>query len=143
VEVRRYQNVLYAMSALPEIPQTAIIDWNPAQTLYLPLGQLKAISVEQSRFPTLSTGLAIQGQIQVRFRRGGETLYLRGHSRSVKKLLQQSQIPPWLRSFIPLIYMDDQLVAIPQLGIDERFQAIAGQKAYVFEWLIALGVQSN
>ncbi|WP_353570005.1 tRNA lysidine(34) synthetase TilS [Candidatus Albibeggiatoa sp. nov. BB20] len=129
VEVRRYQNILFSMPALPKIPETQAFDWHPKQILNLPLGQLKANSVA-------NVGLFIQGEIQVRFRQGGEKLYLRGHSRSVKKLLQQSQIPPWLRPFIPLIYIDNQLVAIPHLGIDQHFQAKQGQQGWQCEWLI-------
>jgi len=127
VEIRRYQNGLFSMSALPKTAQEKVFIWKPEQVLNLPLGQLKAISVENK-------GLLIQDEIQVRFRQGGEQLYLRGHSRSVKKLLQQSQIPPWLRPFMPLIYIDEQLVAIANLAVDERFQARDGQQGWVFEW---------
>jgi len=113
VEIRRYQNILFAMFALPAQPIEQVLDWDLQTDLDLPLGQLQVIISEQQNHP-------IQGSVQVRFRQGGEKLYLRGHARSVKKLLQQSCIAPWLRPFIPLIYIDDQLIAIPELGIDER-----------------------
>lgn len=124
VEVRRYQQILFAMSALPEKPQNQIINWHPSHHLALPMGQLKAVCTE-------GAGLAIGEKLQVRFRQGGEKIYLRGHWRSVKKLLQQSHIAPWLRPFMPLIYMDGQLVAIPDMGMDERFQTKQG---WLFHW---------
>ena len=121
IEVRRYQNILYAMPELPEQPTGQVLNWDLKSDSDLPLGQLRAIPPEQ----------LIQSGIQVQFRQGGEKLYLRGHSRSVKKLLQQSCVPPWLRPFIPLIYIDEQLVAIPELGMDERL--LIEQQ---FKWVI-------
>ncbi len=126
VEIRRYQNTLFAMSTLPSIPQKGIVfKWHPDKILTLPIGKLTAILTKKS-------GLQTQGELKIKFRQGGEKLYLRGHLRSVKKLLQQSYIPPWLRPFIPLIYLDNQLVAIPRIGIDERFQA--QDEGWMFEW---------
>ena len=46
-----------------------------------------------------------------RFRQGGETLRQR-HARSLKNLCQESGLPAWLRPRLPLIYKDEELVAI-------------------------------
>jgi len=44
--------------------------------------------------------------IEVRYRSGGEILFWRGHHRCLKKLMQEWKIPPFLRSKIPLIYIN-------------------------------------
>jgi tRNA(Ile)-lysidine synthetase-like protein len=61
-------------------------------------------------------GLAIDdlSQLVVRPRSGGETLY-RGQRQAVKKLLAARHVPVWLRDRLPLIYFDDELVAIAGL----------------------------
>ncbi|MCV6639498.1 tRNA lysidine(34) synthetase TilS [Candidatus Albibeggiatoa sp. nov. NOAA] len=127
VEVRRYQNTLFAMSELPQPPTGLVFDWHPQQTLDLPIGQLQA---------HFGNGAILETTLQVKFRQGGEKLYLRGHTRNVKKLLQQSHILPWLRPFLPLIYYKNQLVAIPNIGVDEQFQALL-QDDITIKWVIS------
>jgi tRNA(Ile)-lysidine synthase len=61
---------------------------------------------------TVAQGLGIRDFNEISFsivvRRGGE----RVGSKSVKRVLAEMAIPPWLRSRIPLVYTDDQVVAI-------------------------------
>ena len=49
----------------------------------------------------------------VRPRRGGEHLRIRGHQRTLKKLLQESGLPPWQRARLPLLFDSaDQLLSV-------------------------------
>ena len=52
--------------------------------------------------------------VTVRFRQGGEKLYIpkRNITMSLKKLMQESKVPPWLRSRLPLIYVGEKLVKV-------------------------------
>ncbi|SDT93263.1 tRNA lysidine(34) synthetase TilS [Halopseudomonas salegens] len=53
------------------------------------------------------------GDWQLRYRQGGELVQLPGRpQKSLKALLQEAQLPAWLRPAIPLIYCDGQLVSI-------------------------------
>lgn len=45
----------------------------------------------------------------------------RRHHQPIKKLLAQAQIPPWIRPFIPGLYDNKTLVAIPSLGVHDDF----------------------
>ena len=57
----------------------------------------------------------------VRYRQGGERCRPVGkkHSISVKKLLQEAAVPTWLREHWPLLYMGEELVAVPGICICE------------------------
>ena len=56
-------------------------------------------------------------EFTVRFRRGGEKcrIHQRQVSHSLKKLLQENAVPPWLRDRVPLIYKDDEIIAVPDI----------------------------
>lgn len=59
---------------------------------------------------------------QVRPRRGGERLHLNGHHHSVKKLLQESGLPPWQRDALPLLFdADGRLLSIAGRWNDDAF----------------------
>jgi tRNA(Ile)-lysidine synthase len=65
-------------------------------------------------------GEAPAGEFHVRYRQGGEVMHLpgRGH-RDLKRLLNESGLPVFVRGRLPLLYQDDQLLAVPNLpGLD-------------------------
>ena len=41
----------------------------------------------------------------------------------MKQLLQESDLPPWERENLPLIFVGHQLASVPNFGIDIKFQA--------------------
>ncbi len=61
-------------------------------------------------------GLAPQGRVQVRYRQGGEVLQAagRGH-RDLKRLLNETGLPPFVRGRLPLLFVDGQLTAVANL----------------------------
>ena len=82
VEIRRYQDDLYAMLPLEAFDASRII--------------------------------LLEGDLSLRFRQGGEVACLdeRQGSRCLKKIFQDWQLPPWLRTRVPLLYQNDNLIAI-------------------------------
>ena len=56
---------------------------------------------------------ASEEKLSVRFRHGGEMMRVNGQTRPLKKIMQESGVPPWLRSKIPLIYCDESLAMMP------------------------------
>jgi tRNA(Ile)-lysidine synthase len=129
-EVRRYRNQLFAMPNLPPIPDSShTLSWTLPQSRRLPLGELTVNEV-QGRGLALPAGT----ELQVRFRQGGEIFRWRGHRRVVKKLLQAAQLPPWQRPFIPLIYLDNTLVALGNIGIADGFVASDQQMGWEIEF---------
>jgi tRNA(Ile)-lysidine synthase len=75
--------------------------------------------------------------ITIRLRRGGERLQpdCRRPRRSLKNLLQEAGIPPWERERLPLIFCGEQLVWVPEIGVDCAFQAARGEAAVRPAWM--------
>ncbi|MFT7470701.1 MAG: tRNA(Ile)-lysidine synthase [Kiritimatiellia bacterium] len=73
--------------------------------------------------------------LSIRYRRGGETCRLAGRpSKTLKKILSESEVPPWLRSRIPLLYDGDDLSYIPGVGVSEELAAKGRQPGCIIEW---------
>ncbi len=127
-EVRRYRDTLYVMPPLPPLPPDDWAQpWDGKGELPLPHG------LGRYRFVATEGGLrdeALQdGALSIRLRRGGERLRLPGqaHHQSLKKLLQQADIPPWQRARLPLVYIDGALAQVAGLWTDAAFAAEQGQ----------------
>ncbi|RMV71604.1 tRNA-lysidine synthase [Pseudomonas caricapapayae] len=68
----------------------------------------------------LIEGQAPSGCLQIRYRQGGETMYLSGRgNRDLKRLLNEQAVPVFLRGRLPLLYLDNVLLAVANLpGLD-------------------------
>lgn len=128
-EIRRYRHHLFAMPNLPTVPQFTMLSWSLPTRCRLPWGWLMA-------YPTQKQGLVIpEGTcLQIRFRQGGEKFYQHGQHHTVKKLLQAIHLPPWLRPFLPLIYWNDQLIAIPEIGVCDAFKGQKTGDCWIVQW---------
>jgi len=133
-EVRRFRGRLYAMAPLPEHDPETVVEWDLAQPL-----ALDGAGGLLSAHPAPAAGLrrpAPGSRIEVRFRRGGETLRPlgRGHRHALKKLLLEWDVPDWERSRLPLLYIDGGLAAVAGLCVCEGFQAEPGQLGILLHW---------
>lgn len=73
--------------------------------------------------------------LAVQYRRGGETCRLAGRpSRSLKQILQESDIPPWERDRLPLLLVDGVLAWVAGVGVCESFRPQAGVPAWHVRW---------
>ena len=105
VELRRYNNLLYAEWCAPQHDDATEIDWRTRQPLKLPsqLGELQMLKGRQQR-------------LLVRFRRDGDGMRWRSHRRTLKSIFRQLEIPPWQRARVPLIIEDGVIIAIADLA---------------------------
>jgi tRNA(Ile)-lysidine synthase len=136
-EIRRYRQRLYLQPGLPaySAQQTFVWPGFPHQPLKLTgNGGVKAE-------PAAGQGLALAAitrgvRVKICFRQGGERCRPHGRvgSHPLKKLLQEQGVPPWLRNRLPLLYLDDTLVAAAGLWICQGFQATADQPGLLLEW---------
>lgn len=119
-EVRRYRNALYASTPIPAHDATRVMSWKPGSALALGHGQLEASAAEGRG---LSVKRCADAHVEVRFRQGGERFQPAGrrHSTALKKLLQSTGVPPWLRDRIPLIYVDGELAAVAGLWVGNAY----------------------
>lgn len=117
-EVRRYQDNIYAMHSLA--------DHNPNQTYTLCVNEsLLLPGIGTLRVTVNDLGCAEVDKLTVRFRQGGEVCRLPGrkHHHALKNLFQMWGVPPWQRDRIPLIYLDDTLIAVVGYFVAEAFAA--------------------
>lgn len=144
-QVRRYRDALYAMFSLPP-PLEDALDWDGRDALLLPNG-LGRLRLSAGRGRGLHPDV-LAGRLTVRARRGGERCRLAGrkHTRDLKRLLQEAAVPPWLRERLPLLYLDEELAAVPGVGVCQPF-AVEGDKEGLWpEWdisAIEIGAENN
>ncbi|MDA9014772.1 tRNA lysidine(34) synthetase TilS [Porticoccaceae bacterium] len=76
--------------------------------------------------------------IEIRYRQGGERCKPQGRDRSssLKKLLLEYQLPPWLRDRVPLFYVQDQLVAVGDLWVCEGWGAKPEESGMEIHWQV-------
>ncbi|HEV8078306.1 MAG TPA: tRNA lysidine(34) synthetase TilS, partial [Marinobacter sp.] len=136
--LRVYQGRLYALAKTaswePETNQPAMPWPDPHTPLLLPGGD--RLRWQQAG---IGEGLAakwLNKPWQVCWRQGGERSHPmgRGHSQTVKKLLQEYQLPLWLRARVPLLMVDGQLAAVADLWVDEAFRTPPEQPGYCCLW---------
>ena len=113
--VRRYRNGLYLLPEhLADAPETADITESSAE-----LGAgLGVLHFDPGAERGLSTEVVNRG-LRLDVRQGGEEFRPdgQGHTRKLKKLLQEEGIVPWMRDRVPLVYAAEQLVAVGDLWI--------------------------
>ncbi|QIB64233.1 tRNA lysidine(34) synthetase TilS [Kineobactrum salinum] len=134
--LQRFADALYLVVALPPAAEAlAELRLTPATTVALPTGgQLALIPAGDSPGLRLRT----DERLTLRWRQGGERCRLagRGGSRSLKKLLQEAAIPPWWRQRLPLLYLDEELLAVADLWLcdSSRLALLGGQGAWRPLW---------
>ena len=103
-------------------------DWISGQTLVLgpSLGSLQLLGYET----------AVPAGWRVASRRKGERIRLhdKGVRRKLKDLLRESAIPPWLRSSIPVLYWDNEAVAVGDWIITDRLQNWLAEHGVEYRW---------
>jgi len=104
-EVRRYQNRLYIMPPLSRHDPHQCFSWDAKTPL-----EISSLGITLT--PDI---LQLSDQpVTVRFRCGGEKIFIpqRGCHISLKNLLNEAGVPPWLRTRLPLIYRNNELVQV-------------------------------
>ncbi len=132
VSLRVYRQRVYALP-LADLPLVPDVLPDFASVLELPSGFVLHFGFcEKHTKPLLKTDLS---NLHCRFRQGGERCKPvgRGHSQTLKRLLQDYDVEPWLRESLPLIYSGDELVAVADLWICEGYQADAAGYCLKYE----------
>jgi tRNA(Ile)-lysidine synthase len=129
----RFRNRLYLLAISDQSPvMNQELLWQTELPLHLPDGSSLSGEI------TLGKGLRLEaGQsVTVRTRLGGERCMPAGrkHSNSLKKLLQESNLEPWWRDRIPLLYRGEQLVSVGDLWVCEGYQAAPDQPGISISW---------
>ena len=133
VNLRRYQGYAFIEADAKALPIAMI--WHGESALELPDGSRLLFERKAGE------GLAIERlgvhQLRIAHRHGGERFKpdLHRPTRTLKHLLQESNMPPWLRDRLPLIYFDDALAVVPTIGVSCLMQAAEHELGLVITWL--------
>ena len=130
----RFQSRLYLLRCQNKnIQQDQSMHWDMQQPLIL--ADNSRLDVEHAK----GNGLVVAAEsVEVCYRQGGERCKPqgRGRSTSLKKLLLEYQLPPWLRDRVPLFYVQDQLVAVGDLWICEGWVAKPEESGLEIHWQV-------
>ncbi|PSL11957.1 tRNA(Ile)-lysidine synthase [Marinobacterium halophilum] len=109
MQLRRYRHELYLLPDPLPAPLSMAVPVRVGQVQELPHGRLS--------WQRAAQGLADGHALTLDYRRGGERLRPlgRGGSVALKQVLQESGMPPWLRSLQPLLKDGERIVALPGL----------------------------
>ncbi len=135
VAVRRFRGALYAVREAVAFAPDSTIPVEIGQSTPLPDGSRVELKVGREAL-RLSLEKLHQAPLTIRFRQGGESIQPAGrrHHRSLKKLFQEADIPPWQRPLQPLLYAGEELVAVVDLCVAEGWQADAGEPGVAVVW---------
>jgi len=71
----------------------------------------------------------------VAYRQGGESCRLAGRpTKTLKKILQEMDVPPWVRGRIPMLFDGVDLAYVPGAGVCEGLAAEHGEPGFLIEW---------
>lgn len=130
--VRRYRDSLYCQYQHNAIDYAKQHIWPAGQTeIHLPENGKIVIFVRNGC--GIDASLWQRLEVCIRYRQGGERIRLpkRNGSHSLKNLFQEAGVPPWQRPNIPLIFMDNCLIAIPNKWISSEFYRQDGDNIHL------------
>jgi tRNA(Ile)-lysidine synthase len=122
-EIRRYKDEIYIVQKKQKGQKNYEIIWNGESKISLPNGtqlNFKKVKGRGVNFKFLD-----HQKLKIRNRQGGEFFKpdSKRPTKKIKQLLQESDLPPWEREFFPMIFIGDELAAVPNFGVDQKYQA--------------------
>ncbi len=140
-EIRRYRDAIYLGPPLAPVDSAwSIQRAHMANTFLHQRGGLLQVMLDMKSASCRSKWR--DWPIWVRYRQGGEVCrpYGAAHRITLKNLWQQHGVPPWLRDRWPLIFVDQELAAVPNLAVCEPFCGTTGTELR-FSWQPELRAQ--
>lgn len=131
--IKRYRNKLYCLILRPK-EDFAEQQWSVEQS-FLKLNESQQLELVVSDTGILNS-IWSDSTISVRYRKSAEKIRLPGREgrHTLKKLFQESGIPPWERNKIPLIYINNKLAVITGLWLSADFMSHKKGQCYQVSW---------
>ncbi|ULN63589.1 tRNA lysidine(34) synthetase TilS [Vibrio gigantis] len=129
VEVRRFNHRLYTVKVTKDMSNWKC-DISIGESIVLPDGlgnlYLKASSkcVVKSGYSQSFSLSSVKDTMRITFNSEGLSAHPigRGHSRKLKKLFQEYQVPSWLRRRTPILMDGDRVIAVLGLFVDKNYE---------------------
>ncbi len=124
-----WNNQIYALKNRSDIEFKELkISWQKNDTVELPnQGGLIQLFAEED----------VNLVITIRYQQGGEKINIKGHSHrlKIKNLFQSNRTPPWIRQFIPYLYINNHLMAVGNDFISAEFKQLLNRHKAEYQWL--------
>jgi len=134
ISIKAYRDELFLVEKKIKIDPYELI-WRGEEVVELPgsskLIFKRAVGAGFSLSKIGSKTLTIQN------RNGGESFKPKNNqpTRTLKYLLQTSNIPPWKRQLMPLVFSENELVAVPDFGVHYKFQTDKEEDGWDINWV--------
>ena len=134
ISIKAYHDELFLVEKGIKIDPYELI-WRGEELVELP-GNTKLI-FKKSLGAGFSLSKIGSKTLTIQNRNGGESFKPKNNqpTRTLKYLLQTSNIPPWKRHLMPLIFSENDLVAVPNFGIHYKFQADKDEIGWEAHWI--------
>ena len=132
--IRAYKNELWLV-LIKEDQKDYEFYWRGENEIILP--DLSRLLFKKSKGQGISMKKLGTNTIRIQNRKGGERFkpFHNQPTRTLKYLLQKSELPPWERNELPMIFIEDKLVAVPNYGIDYAFNAESYEDSLQIEFI--------
>jgi tRNA(Ile)-lysidine synthase len=134
-EIRRYKDEIYIVQKNQNKLKKYEIIWNGESEISLPNGTKLTFKKVKGR------GIALdflkEKNLSISNRKGGESFRpdAKRPTKKVKQLLQESNLPPWERESLPLIFLRESLVCLPGFGVDSKYQTQTSKIGLEIVWI--------
>jgi len=122
----RWLELQPALGAPPS--EALVLSWRGEREISVPQWHGKVVFEEGDAIPGIDAHKLRHGALSLCPRSGRERLKLAANrpSRTLKNLFQEHSIPVWKRHWLPLLYLDNELLYAAGLGMDVRHVMQAG-----------------
>jgi len=122
-EIRRYKDEIYIVKKDQQKQKNYEIVWQGETEIFLPNGTKLKFKKVKGR--GISLEKIKDKNLIISNRKGGESFKpdKKRPTKKIKQMLQESDLPPWERENLPLVFVEESLACVPNFGIDIKFQA--------------------
>ena len=121
-EICRYQDEIYIVPKNDKNQKNYEMIWAGEPEIILPNGQ--KLNFKKVKGKGINLKFLSDQKLTIRNRQGGEFFKpdSKRPTKKIKQILQESDLPPWERKNLPLIFVGDDLAFVPNFGLDVKFQ---------------------
>jgi tRNA(Ile)-lysidine synthase len=121
-EIRRYKDEIYLVQKNHQIHKNYEIVWSGEAEILLPNGS--KLNFKKVKGKGISLEKMKNKKLMISNRKGGENFKpdLKRPTKKIKQLLQESDLPPWDRESLPIIFIAKDVVYLPNFGVDVKYQ---------------------
>ena len=122
LEIRRYKEEIYLVRINRQTNKNYEIVWQGESEISLPNGSKLKFKKVKGR--GISFAKIKDKKLIISNRKGGEFFKpdSKRPTKKLKQLLQESDLPPWERENLPMIFVGESLACVPNFGVDIKFQ---------------------